>query len=64
MARVLTAVQALEAALGVAIPLTNAFVQRETLFGDALVSCPTAYIASAASKAELAIYKIIFAAGT
>lgn len=60
----LTAVQALEAALGAPIPLSNAFVQRESLFGDALVNCPTAYIASAASKAELATYKMIFDTGT
>lgn len=60
----LTAVQILEAALGAAIPLTNAFVQRESLFGDALVNCPTTYIATAASKAELPIYKMIFDAGT
>lgn len=59
----LTAVQILEAALGEAIPLTNAFVQRESLFGDALVNYPTAYIASTASKADLSAYKMIFDAG-
>lgn len=60
----LTAVQALEAALGAPISLSNAFVRRESLFGDALVNCPTAYIASAASKAGLATYKMIFDTGT
>lgn len=60
----LIAVQILEAALGAAISLNNAFVQRESLFGDALVNCPTTYIATAASKAELAIYKKIFDTGT
>lgn len=63
MAEDLTAVQSLEAAGGVAIPLSNAFFQRESLFGDALVNCPTRYIASAAFKAELTIYKMIFDAG-
>lgn len=60
----LTAVQALEAALGAPLSLSNAFVRRESLFGDALVNCPTAYIASAASKAGLATYKMIFGTGT
>lgn len=59
----LTAIQALEAASGVALPLSNAFVQRESLFGDALVNCPTRYIAEAASKAELATYKMVFDSG-
>lgn len=59
----LTAVQALEAALGTPISLSDAFVRRESLFGDALVNCPTAYIASAASKAGLATYKMIFDTG-
>ncbi|KAJ0108292.1 hypothetical protein J7T55_005269 [Diaporthe amygdali] len=59
----LTAIQALEAASGVDLPLSNAFVQRESLFGDALVNCPTRYIAEAASKAELATYKMVFDSG-
>lgn len=60
----LTAVKALEAAIGASLSLSNAFVRRESLFGDALVNCPTAYIASAASKAGLATYKMIFDTGT
>jgi carboxylesterase type B len=39
---------------------SNAFVQRSLLFGDAIVNCPTTYIAQAVAEAGLPAFKMVF----
>lgn len=41
----------------------STFWQRQTLFGDFIINCPTYYMASAASDMGLPVYKLIFNAG-
>ncbi|KAI8649965.1 Carboxylic ester hydrolase [Fusarium sp. Ph1] len=43
--------------------LTNSFIRRSALFGDALVGCPTTYMAQAVAKAGIPAYKLIFNSG-
>ncbi|RSL95420.1 hypothetical protein CEP52_012097 [Fusarium oligoseptatum] len=43
--------------------LTNSFIRRSALFGDALVGCPTTWMAQAVSKAGIPAYKLIFNSG-
>ena len=38
--------------------------QRQTLFGDFVINCPTFYVASAVSDAGKPVYKMVFDAGT
>ncbi|KAI4598471.1 hypothetical protein KJ359_002881 [Pestalotiopsis sp. 9143b] len=59
----LTAIQALRAAKGSNISFSDAFAQGEAFFGDALINCPTEYMALAESSAGLPTYKMIFDAG-
>lgn len=59
----LTAIQALRAATGSNISFSDAFAQGEAFFGDALINCPTEYMALAESSAGLPTYKMIFDAG-
>lgn len=59
----LTAIQAIRAETGSNIFFSDAFAQGEALFGDALINCPTEYMALAASRAGLPTYKMIFDAG-
>jgi len=42
----------------------STFFQRQTLFGDFIIDCPTYYMAAAVSDAGLPAYKLIFDAGT
>ncbi|ETS74080.1 hypothetical protein PFICI_13946 [Pestalotiopsis fici W106-1] len=63
MIEALNVIQALEAALGGNMSFSSAFVQRDALFGNALVNCPTEYMALAASRAGVPTYKMIFDAG-
>jgi hypothetical protein len=43
--------------------LPDAVVQRQAIFGDVFVNCPTNYIANAVSTAGLATFKMVFNAG-
>ncbi|KAK7408482.1 hypothetical protein QQX98_009349 [Neonectria punicea] len=43
--------------------LSNAFVRRSALFGDAIVNCPSTYIAQAVAEAGVPAYKLVFNAG-
>ncbi|RSL91815.1 hypothetical protein CEP51_000065 [Fusarium floridanum] len=43
--------------------LTNSFIRRSALFGDALVGCPTTWMAQAVAKAGIPAYKLIFNSG-
>ncbi|RMJ16970.1 hypothetical protein CDV36_003313 [Fusarium kuroshium] len=43
--------------------LTNSFIRRSALFGDALVGCPTTWMTQAVSKAGIPAYKLIFNSG-
>ncbi|KAM0424271.1 hypothetical protein ACHAPT_010416 [Fusarium lateritium] len=43
--------------------ITNSFIRRSALFGDALVGCPTTWMAQAVAKAGLSAYKMIFNSG-
>jgi hypothetical protein len=42
----------------------STFWQRQTLFGDFIINCPTYYMASATADAGLPAYKLVFNAGT
>lgn len=42
----------------------STFWQRQTLFGDFIINCPTYYMASAMADAGIPAYKLIFNAGT
>ena len=42
----------------------STFFQRQTIFGNFIIDCPTYYMASAFSDQGLATYKLIFNAGT
>ena len=42
----------------------STFWQRQTLFGDFIINCPTYYMASAMADAGLPAYKLVFNAGT
>lgn len=42
----------------------STFWQRQYLFGDYIINCPTHYMASAMADAGLPAYKLIFNAGT
>lgn len=42
----------------------STFFQRQQIFGDAFVACPTYYMATAASDYGLPVWKLIFDAGT
>jgi carboxylesterase type B len=42
----------------------STFWQRQTLFGDYIINCPTYYMASAMADAGLPAYKLVFNAGT
>lgn len=41
----------------------STFFQRQTLFGDFIINCPSYYMASAVSDYGLPVYKMIFNAG-
>ncbi|KAJ3523491.1 hypothetical protein NM208_g12428 [Fusarium decemcellulare] len=43
--------------------ITNSFIRRSAIFGDALVACPTTFISEAVTKAGLSAYKLIFNSG-
>jgi carboxylesterase type B len=43
--------------------LSDAFAQRSALFGDAIVNCPTTYIARSVADAGIPVYKMVFNAG-
>ncbi|RYP71489.1 hypothetical protein DL771_004744 [Monosporascus sp. 5C6A] len=49
----------IKAALGVE-SLSDAFVRRSLLFGDAIVNCPTTYIAISVADAGLPAFKMVF----
>lgn len=55
--------QVLQAVYGPIAPLSTAFAQRQAVFGDALVECPTNPIAGAASARGLPVWKMVFSAG-
>lgn len=42
----------------------STFFQREQIFGDFIIDCPTYYMATAASNAGLPVYKLVFYAGS
>ncbi|KZT55318.1 alpha/beta-hydrolase [Calocera cornea HHB12733] len=42
----------------------STFFQRQTVFGDFIIDCPTYYMATAVADAGLPVYKLIFDAGT
>ena len=56
--------QVLQAVHGLTAPLSTAFAQRQAVFGDALVACPTNLIAGAASARGLPAWKMVFNAGS
>ncbi|KAM5349663.1 hypothetical protein ACJ41O_006168 [Fusarium nematophilum] len=43
--------------------LTDSFIRRSALFGDAIVACPSMYMAEAVAEAGLPAYKLIFNSG-
>lgn len=49
----------LKASMGVE-SLSDAYVRRSILYGDATISCPSAYIAQSVAAAGLPSYKMIF----
>ncbi|PKS08483.1 hypothetical protein jhhlp_004866 [Lomentospora prolificans] len=48
------------AAIGLVYNITEEFALTQAIFGDALVNCPTAYVAGAVDAAGLAAFKLIF----
>lgn len=56
--------QVLQAIYGPIAPLSTAFAQRQAVFGDALIDCPTNLIAGAASARGLPVWKMVFNAGS
>lgn len=55
--------QVLQAVYGPIVPLSTAFAQRQAVFSDALVECPTNLTAGAASARGLPVWKMVFNAG-
>lgn len=49
---------------GMSANFSDAFVRRSSAFGDAIVNCPSSYIASHFADAGLPVYKLIFNAGS
>lgn len=44
--------------------LSASFARRSAIFGDAIVSCPSSYVATSVAKAGLPVYKLIFDSGS
>lgn len=59
----LPAYKLLKEAGGITDTITNYFIRRSALFGDAMISCPTTYIAQAVTDAGLPAYKLVFNSG-
>ncbi|KAH7015865.1 Alpha/Beta hydrolase protein [Ilyonectria destructans] len=59
----LPAYKLLKEAGGITDTITNYFIRRSALFGDAMISCPTTYIAQAVADAGAPAYKLVFNSG-